>query len=174
MKCVVEYRTWLGWILGRHRLDRADFGAAGAFLLALGFPADAECWSTDRDVSLAGDFDHRIHLRSHDEMAELAEAMNAMTDRFQQIRDDLDQQVKQRTEEVVRSEQLASVGFLAAGVAHEINNPLGFDRLVRRVAGIAAARDPGIRTKNWTRSRAKRLNVLRTVPAADPGRSVSL
>ena len=57
-------------------------------------------------------------------MSELADAMNDMTARFQAIRDDLDRQVQLRTKQVVRSEQLASVGFLAAGVAHEINNPL--------------------------------------------------
>lgn len=72
----------------------------------------------------AGEFSYRIRLKNDDEMAELADAMNNMTERFQAIRDDLDSQVRQRTREVVRSEQLASVGFLAAGVAHEINNPL--------------------------------------------------
>ena len=76
-------------------------------------------------------------------MAELADAMNDMTARFEAIRDDLDRQVQERTKQVVRSEQLASVGFLAAGVAHEINNPLAsialcaesLESRVRRGAG---------------------------------------
>ena len=71
-----------------------------------------------------GKFTHRVRLDTRDEMGELAEAMNAMTAQFQKTRDNLDRQVQERTNQVVRSEQLASVGFLAAGVAHEINNPL--------------------------------------------------
>ena len=92
----------------------------------------------------AGDFGYRIQLDSHDEMAELAQAFNDMTARFQAVRDDLDHQVQLRTKQVVRSEQLASVGFLAAGVAHEINNPLASiamcaESLESRLAQIAPA-----------------------------------
>ena len=76
-----------------------------------------------REVA-GGNFAFRIHINTRDEIAALAEAMNDMTRRFQDIRDDLDRQVQERTKQVVRNEQLASVGFLAAGVAHEINNPL--------------------------------------------------
>ena len=95
----------------------------------------------------AGQFDYRIHLDTEDEMSELAEALNDMTARFQDIRDDLDRQVQQRTKQAVRSEQLASVGFLAAGVAHEINNPLASiamcaESLESRVREILDKDDP--------------------------------
>lgn len=71
-----------------------------------------------------GNYNYKVKLKGDDEMAELAEAMNAMTASFRAIRRDLNKKVQQRTQEVVRSEKMASVGFLAAGVAHEINNPL--------------------------------------------------
>jgi two-component system NtrC family sensor kinase len=71
-----------------------------------------------------GSFDYRIELKTGDEMQGLAEAFNDMTARLRVIYTDLERQVQERSRQLVRSERLAGVGFLAAGVAHEINNPL--------------------------------------------------
>ena len=101
-------------------------------------------------------------------MAELAEAMNDMTARFQAIRDDLDRQVQERTKQVVRSEQLASVGFLAAGVAHEINNPLA------SIAMCAESLEGRVRELLDADRRRQHDAVVGQLPADDPDRGLPL
>ena len=71
-----------------------------------------------------GEFGEPINLPARDELGELGAEFDAMAARMQGVYRDLAGQVNSRTRQLVRSERLVSVGFLAAGVAHEINNPL--------------------------------------------------
>ncbi len=61
----------------------------------------------------AGDLTHRIPVVRHDELGQLATSFNAMTVSLEEAR-----------RQVYQSNKLASLGRLAAGIAHEINNPL--------------------------------------------------
>jgi two-component system NtrC family sensor kinase len=73
----------------------------------------------------SGDLDTTLEVGAKDELGRLAEQFNAMT-----------KALKDHQHKLVQSEKLAGIGRLAAGVAHEINNPLGvilgYIKLLRR------------------------------------------
>ena len=78
-----------------------------------------------------GDLEARIELAGHDEFAELASSFNQMAS-----------SLAREQAALVRSQKLASIGQVAAAVAHEINNPLsvilGYAKLLRDDPGAHA------------------------------------
>lgn len=83
----------------------------------------------------AGDLSVRLPVRGYDEVAELGHAFNEMTRGLAEATTHV-AELHQR--EIERASQLATVGELASGLAHEIKNPVigvtnGLDLVRRRV-----------------------------------------
>ncbi|SHI49662.1 HAMP domain-containing protein [Malonomonas rubra DSM 5091] len=81
-----------------------------------------------------GSLETRLPVAGPQEIASLADAYNKMVEALQQSRNETQSHIdmlqktnlelKQARDELIRSEKLASVGQLAAGLAHELGNPL--------------------------------------------------
>lgn len=59
------------------------------------------------------------------EFRDLTALFNEMTQELNRVYDELENKVEERSRQLVRAARLAGLGSLAAGFAHEINNPLG-------------------------------------------------
>ena len=101
----------------------------------------------------AGDLGYQIDVQSEDEIGELAQSFNGMSRQLQSEHTEnvawtktLEQRVEQKTRELKRAhehalhtEKMASIGKMAAVLAHEINNPLSgiltYAKLLRKWIG---------------------------------------
>jgi signal transduction histidine kinase len=112
------------------------FVTFGAYLLRRRIVARVRTLTSATRSVAAGDLEARTDVGGTDELAELAQNFNIMAESLERDRDAL----VRATDSLARTQRLAAVGQLAAGIAHEVGNPLA------SILGHAevALRDPSL------------------------------
>ncbi len=128
-------------------------GLVSAWLLARSLARPIRELQSAMAIVAAGDLEHPVEARSHDEIGDLARAFSRMTASLRDARSDQDRltaeleakvdQLQRAQARLVQSEKLASIGEMSAAVAHGLRNPLASLRasaqLVLRHPGSPAA-----------------------------------
>jgi len=92
-----------------------------SFVLANGIVNPVDKLATASKHIADGDFSYKVDIKSDDEIGDLGNVFNFMVDSISER----DRKIKEFAQaKIAEAERLAMIGQLAAGVAHEINNPL--------------------------------------------------
>lgn len=120
----------------------------------------------------AGDFDFRVELPGQDELSVVAARINAMADELATSQIELEKRAEELESTVrhlqdtqslmVQQEKLAALGGLVAGLAHEVNTPIGVavttgSMIEEHVASLAEHAEQGTATRRILRESTQKL-----------------
>ena len=137
-----EVRTLANVTLLLAAIDVAILVLFGGFLLERSVAAPVRRLAATSEKIAAGDYALRAEGTEGNEVGQLAASFNRMVEGILEAQERL----RRSEKETFRSEKLATVGRLAAGVAHEVGNPLmairGYaEHLLKHQPGAAESKE---------------------------------
>lgn len=142
-----DLRAWPGLLIGLMAVDLVLLSVFAGWIIWGSVSGPLLELSSEVQRIAEGDYHYRIGETDRPELLEIRDSVNRLADRL--IADQLllaenvesleesNRELVEARDQVVRSARLASVGTLAAGIAHEIGNPLG---AIMAYVDVAASR----------------------------------